>query len=235
MTAKPTFAELLAAKKASLAKTINEPLPEIEELPVVEKPLSFKERMEQQAIPHDTVEDVPDAPASKPMTFAERMAAAKQAASTEPTEPTPTPAQLAEAKSNAEEAASLVALPKVVISSDVIKLSNQVALADKASEAIEEGSSTEEIKSRIDRLASLSGLDLKLAMDGLKSLILANPSACTQLLPEDVGDMVAALRKMTSNEKAAVMAAPKRASSKKEAPSILAPDDLDALLGDLLA
>lgn len=223
MTAKPTFAELLAAKKASLAKTINEPLPEIEELPVVEKPLSFKERMEQQAIPHETVEDVPDAPASKPMTFAERMAAAKQAATAAPTtevevaDPTPT------------------ALPKVVISSDVIKLSNQVALADKASEAIEEGSSTEEIKSRIDRLASLSGLDLKLAMDGLKSLILANPSACTQLLPEDVGDMVAALRKMTSNEKAAVMAAPKRASSKKAAPSILAPDDLDALLGDLLA
>lgn len=220
MTAKPTFAELLAAKKASLAKTINEPLPEIEELPVVEKSLSFKERMEQQAIPHDTVEDVPDAPASKPMTFAERMAAAKQAApSTDPVvevaDPTPT------------------ALPKVVISSEVIKLSNQAALADKASEAIEEGSSTEEIKSRIDRLASLSGLDLKLAMDGLKSLILANPSACTQLLPEDVGDMVAALRKMTSNEKAAVMAAPKRASSKKAAPTVLAPDDLDALLGDL--
>lgn len=220
MTAKPTFAELLAAKKASLAKTINEPIPEIEEMPVVEKPLSFKERMEQQAIPHETVEDVPDAPASKPMTFAERMAAAK-AAATEPTteveDPTPT------------------ALPKVVISSDVIKLSNQVALAGKASETIEEGSSTEEIKSRIDRLASLSGLDLKLAMDGLKALILANPSACTQLLPEDVGDMVSALRKMTSNEKAAVMAAPKRASSKKAAPSILAPDDLDALLGDLLA
>lgn len=220
MTAKPTFAELLAAKKASLAKTINEPLPEIEaQQPVVDKPLSFKERMEQQAIPHETVEDVPDAPASKPMTFAERMAAAKQAASevvAEVEDPTP------------------AALPKVVISSDVIKLSNQVALASKASEAIEEGSSTEEIKSRIDRLASLSGLDLKLAMDGLKSLILANPSACTQLLPEDVGDMVSALRKMTSNEKAAVMAAPKRAS-KKEAPSILAPDDLDALLGDLLA
>lgn len=228
MTAKPTFAELLAAKKASLAKTINEPLPEIEELSVVEKPLSFKERMEQQAIPHETVEDVPDAPASKPMTFAERMAAAKKAASaptiepTEPTEPT------------IEAEAEPTALPKVVISSDVIKLSNQVALADKASEAIEEGSSTEEIKSRIDRLASLSGLDLKLAMDGLKSLILANPSACTQLLPEDVGDMVSALRKMTSNEKAAVMAAPKRASSKKAAAPILAPDDLDALLGDLL-
>ena len=193
MTAKPTFAELLAAKKASLAKTINEPLP---------------------------VEDVPAAPASKPMTFAERMAAAKAAA------PAPTTAP------PVVEDPTPTALPKVVISSDVIKLSNQVALASKASETIEEGSSTEEIKSRIDRLASLSGLDLKLAMDGLKSLILANPSACTQLLPEDVGDMVSALRKMTSNEKATVMAAPKRAS--KAAPSILAPDDLDALLGDLL-
>lgn len=226
MTAKPTFAELLAAKKASLAKTINEPLPEMEELPVVEKPLSFKERMEQQAIPHETVEDVPDAPASKPMTFAERMAAAKAASQAPTTAPSTEPTTVVEDPTP-------TALPKVVISSDVINLSNQVALASKASEAIEEGSSTEEIKSRIDRLASLSGLDLKLAMDGLKALILANPSACTQLLPEDVGDMVSALRKMTSNEKAAVMAAPKRAS--KAAPSILAPDDLDALLGDLLA
>lgn len=225
MTAKPTFAELLAAKKASLAKTINEPLPEIEELPVVDKPLSFMERMEQQAIPHETVEDLPDATASKPMTFAERMAAAKAASN---------PATVVEEVEEVEDPTP-TALPKVVISSDVIKLSNQVALASKASEAIEEGSSTEEIKSRIDRLASLSGLDLKLAMDGLKSLILANPSACTQLLPEDVGAMVSALRKMTSNEKAAVMAAPKRASSKKAAPSILAPDDLDALLGDLLS
>ena len=219
MTAKPTFAELLAAKKASLAKTINEPLPE------VEKPLSFAERMEQHATEHATDDDVPDAPASKPMTFAERMAAAKAASQAPTTEPTAT---------TEVEDPTPTALPKVVISSDVIKLSNQVALAGKASETIEEGSSTEEIKSRIDRLASLSGLDLKLAMDGLKALILANPSACTQLLPEDVGDMVSALRKMTSNEKAAVMAAPKRASSKKEAPSILAPDDLDALLGDLL-
>ncbi len=220
MTAKPTFAELLAAKKASLAKSINEPLLEIETMPVVDRPLSFKERMEQQAIPHETVEDLPDVPASKPMTFAERMAAAKAAAT-----PTTAPAIV--------EDPTPTDLPKVVISSDVIKLSNQVALASKASEAIEEGSSTEEIKSRIDRLASLSELDLKLAMDGLKSLILANPSACTQLLPEDVGAMVSALRKMTSNEKAAVMAAPKRAS--KAAPAILAPDDLDALLGDLLA
>lgn len=212
MTAKPTFAELLAAKKASIAKAINEPLP------LAEKP-------------QETVEDVTDAPASKPMTFAERMAAAKKAAPAPSTEPTKPAIEVAVP----EEVAEPTALPKVVISSDVIKLSNQVALADKASETIEEGSSTEEIKSRIDRLASLSGLDLKLAMDGLKSLILANPSACTQLLPEDVGDMVSALRKMTSNEKAAVMAAPKRASSKKAAPSILAPDDLDALLGDLLS
>lgn len=209
MTAKPTFAELLAAKKASLAKTINEPLP------LVEKP-------------QETAE------ASKPMTFAERMAAAKQAASAAPTiEPTKPPIEPEEVAAP-EEVAEPTALPKVVISSDVIKLSNQVALASKATEALEEGSSTEEIKSRIERLASLSGLDLKLAMDGLKSLILANPSACTQLLPEDVGDIVSALRKMTSNEKAAVMAAPKRGSS-KAAPSILAPDDLDALLVDLLA
>ena len=219
MTAKPTFAELLAAKKASLAKTINEPLPE------VEKPLSFAERMEQHATEHATDDDVLVVPASKSMTFAERMAAAKAGSQAPTTEPTAT---------TEVEDPTPTALPKVVISSDVIKLSNQVALAGKASETIEEGSSTEEIKSRIDRLASLSGLDLKLAMDGLKALILANPSACTQLLPEDVGDMVSALRKMTSNEKAAVMAAPKRASSKKEAPSILAPDDLDALLGDLL-
>lgn len=219
MTQKLSFRELLAQKKASLSAKLDEPL-EIDSLPNVGEPITFEERMAKEPIPHETVEDLP--PASKPMTFAERLAAAKAGATTRPaTAPIEEPVE------------EPTALPKVVISQDVINLSNQTALSESAAGAIEETSSVEEIKERIARLATLSDLDLKLAMDSLKALILANPSACTQLLPEDVGDMVTALRSMTANSKAEIMAAPRRRTAAPKA-TALNPDELDALVGDLL-
>lgn len=219
MTQKLSFRELLAQKKASLSAKLDEPL-EIDSLPNVGEPITLEERMAKEPIPHETVEDLP--PASKPMTFAERLAAAKAGATTRPV-----------AAPIEEPIEEPTALPKVVISQDVINLSNQTALTESAAGAIEETSSVEEIKERIARLATLSDLDLKLAMDSLKALILANPSACTQLLPEDVGDMVTALRSMTANAKAEIMAAPRRRTAAPKA-TALNPDELDALVGDLL-
>lgn len=195
MTKKPTFQELLAAKKAQLAAA-STPKEAPVEAPVEEpKPLSFLERLK--------------APA---------------------TAPAPAPAPAVEEEAEAEPSR----LPRVSISSEVIAASNAVAASTDALQEIEETASTAEIKERIARLTTLEGFDLKQAMDGLRSLILANPSACSLLLPEDVGDMVTALRKMTGNTKAAMMAAPKRGGRKAAAPAILNPSDLDALLGDLI-
>ncbi len=172
------------------------------------------------------LDDQPEPPAPAPNNdFLAKLRAAKEAATT-PAPPKEAPAQEADPIPKA--------MPKIEISSRVVEMSNRVVAAEAAISEIEESSTTAEIKERIERLTTLDGFDLKQAMDGLKALILANPSACSLLLPEDVGDMVTALRRMTGNTKAELMAAPKRGGRKAAPAKTLNPDDLDALLTDLL-
>lgn len=186
---KPTFAELLAAKKASLAAT----LPTAPTLSTLDEPKP---------------ESKPD---SKPVSFLDKLKQAKAAPAVEP---------------------ELAVIPKVTISADVIRLSNATIQAGQAAPNAEAEASLDLIKARITELQNMNGLDLSLAMDGLKTLILANPSACSQLLPEDVGDMVSALRRMTGNSKAAAQAAPTK-GRKANAPAMLDADDLSALIAGL--
>ena len=190
---KPTFAELLAAKKASLAATLPT-------LPTVD----------------ESTLDEPK-PEPKPTSFLDKLKQAKAAPAVEP-EPEPEP--------------ELVAIPKVAISADVIRLSNATIQAGQAAPNAEAEASLDLIKARITELQNMNGLDLSLAMDGLKTLILANPSACSQLLPEDVGDMVSALRRMTGNSKAAAQAAPTK-GRKAKVTAMLDADDLSALIAGL--
>lgn len=195
---KPTFAELLAAKKASLAATLPT-LPTVDESTLVEpKP-----------------EPKPDKPTNP---FLAKLAAKAQPAPAVEPEPEPAP--------------ELAVIPKVTISADVIALSNKTIQAGQAAPNAEAEASLDLIKARITELQNMNGLDLSLAMDGLKTLILANPSACSQLLPEDVGDMVSALRRMTGNSKAAAQAAPTK-GRKAKAPAMLDADDLSALIAGL--
>ena len=57
---------------------------------------------------------------------------------------------------------------------------------------------TEQLQDKIRALSTTSeGEDLRYAMRDLKKAILANPSACALLLPEDIGEMVKHLRRMT--------------------------------------
>ena len=204
---KPTFAELLAAKKASLAASLST-LPTVDEstLTTVDEPKP---------------ESKPD---SKPVSFLDKLKQAKAQPEAQPE---------VEAKPETKpEAAELVAIPKVTISADVIALSNKTIQASQAAPNAEAEASLDLIKARITELQNMNGLDLSLAMDGLKTLILANPSACSQLLPEDVGDMVSALRRMTGNSKAAAQAAPTK-GRKAKAPAMLDADDLSALIAGL--
>lgn len=54
-----------------------------------------------------------------------------------------------------------------------------------------------EISQRIAQLNELSDADLKNEMQSLKAAILENPAATSLLMDEDVGKMVAALRRIT--------------------------------------
>lgn len=54
-----------------------------------------------------------------------------------------------------------------------------------------------DILPRINELASLDSEKLEGAMKDLKGALLQNPSAAELMLPEDIGAMVSALRKLT--------------------------------------
>lgn len=188
--------------------------------------------------PKPTAEEPVPVPVQAPekLSFAERMRLKREeAAKGNGAAPIAVPidASKPKAESKPEPKVEASPLPKVKISADVIKRTNAMLETNAAIEADVENASTELIKERIQALGTVEGFELKTAMDGLRNLILANPSACALLLPEDVGEMVSALRRMTNNTKAASMATPTRAS-KKAPTKILNPDDLDALLGDLL-
>ena len=54
-----------------------------------------------------------------------------------------------------------------------------------------------ELQTRIAMLCDIEGVDLKNEMTSLKAAIMENPAATQFLLPEDIGKMVSALRKIT--------------------------------------
>lgn len=90
------------------------------------------------------------------------------------------------------------------------------------------------IKQRISLLGQCEGHTLKSEMDELKKLIKAAPEACQFLLPEELGQMVRALRNMTDNKLAIDMGRAKpRASKKKAETPTLSAADLASALDDL--
>lgn len=79
-------------------------------------------------------------------------------------------------------------------------------------------------------------------MNGLKRAIVANPSIMAHLLPQDIGSLVAVLRKVHSDARAAGLVTPaaKRATKSAEAKAVkemlkkpLTGDDLNSLLDEL--
>lgn len=90
-----------------------------------------------------------------------------------------------------------------------------------------------EISSRISSLESLMGEDLRNEMTSLKIAIKENPSACMLLLPDEIGTMVSALRKVvgiaiaTASAKIKKSPAEKKATTKK-----MTAEELAAALDD---
>ena len=86
-----------------------------------------------------------------------------------------------------------------------------------------------DIQAKIESLNSLSGENLKGEMQALKRSLLANPAACMLLQPEDIGEMVKNLRRMTGIAlvSATKAKAEKKPPAKKEK---LSPEALQAAL-----
>lgn len=87
---------------------------------------------------------------------------------------------------------------------------------------------TADIIHRIRTLSALSQEDIKSAMDSLKIALLQNPAAVAIMLPEDIGEMVKALRQITG-QAIAESSKPKEKKSKKT----LTPEELAAAFEEL--
>jgi hypothetical protein len=86
---------------------------------------------------------------------------------------------------------------------------------------------TADIIPRIRQLNSLSEASLETEMKLLKAALMANPEAVTLMLPEDIGEMVVALRKIT---KEAIITAESKVT--KKATGKAKPLDLSVLADD---
>lgn len=74
----------------------------------------------------------------------------------------------------------------------------------------------EQIRQRIADLQTMENGQIKESMKVLQGMLLANPSACALMLPEDTGLLVRALRKMTGNTQALMIANSKPSRKTKE-------------------
>jgi hypothetical protein len=85
-----------------------------------------------------------------------------------------------------------------------------------------------ELQQRISQLCNFEGETLKTEMQQLKKALLENPEACLLLHEEDVGTMVAALRKNLGI--AIASSAKEKKPSAKKAPKVLTGEDLKKAL-----
>jgi hypothetical protein len=85
---------------------------------------------------------------------------------------------------------------------------------------------------RIKELETLSGEDLETAMLQLKGALLQNPDAVALMLPEDIGMMVVALRRMTG-QSIAEATAEKKTGTKKSKAKMLTAEEMAAAFDEL--
>lgn len=81
----------------------------------------------------------------------------------------------------------------------------------------------DEIKAKIERLASMADLDLKKAMAELKQMLMDNPTAVQLMEPEDLGELIKSQRRMVGKAAEVSEAKPRKAAAK---PKKLSTDEI---------
>lgn len=166
----------------------------------------------------------------KPLSFAEKMAL-KKAQSLSATEGTSSEATVTAPIVQSTEKSS-VAIPDEV----VIKIVAAVAEEEDHSASIAQASPADQqayadIKAKLSLLSDMADTDLKSAMTDLKKSLLQNPQACYLMLPQDIGQMVIALRAMKNETVVALTKEPKEKKSKASKP--LTADEIAAAFDEL--
>lgn len=90
-----------------------------------------------------------------------------------------------------------------------------------------------DLKARIEALEALSEDNLRGEMDTLKKALMENPDACQLMLPEDMGMLVAALRRITGQALATAAEKKAKGRTKKEKAVPLTAEALEQGFADL--
>ena len=85
---------------------------------------------------------------------------------------------------------------------------------------------------RLEALASFSEADLPNEMQSLKNALIKNPEACSLMLPEHLGMLVAALRRVTGQALASAQKAKASKSTKTPKPKALTAAEISSMLAD---
>jgi len=186
--------------------------------------LALKGMVEASPQPIVKVEESAQAPKveEKILSFAEKMALKKITTATPEESSKPSATNI---ESKKEIPAEVVAKIMVVVAEE------EEQEADLSSATPEDAQAYADIKAKIDMLASLSDMDLKGAMTDLKKSLLQNPQACYLILPQDIGQMVIALRAMKNETVVAAEKVPKE--KKAKASKALTAEEIAAAFDEL--
>lgn len=90
-----------------------------------------------------------------------------------------------------------------------------------------------DILPRIEQLNALSGEDLASEMKQLKACLMQNPDACALMLPQDIGELVSALTRLSGEDIAASMAPKAKGRKPKEEKIAMTAEELAAAFDEL--
>jgi len=170
----------------------------------------------------------------KPLSFAEKMLLKKQ----EQTKPTSTPESASvPAVKNTEQPSVISEKIKDAGSSQIATMAfkkEPEEEVDLSSATPEDAQAYKDIKAKLDMLEDMAEANLKDAMSDLKKALLKNPQACYLILPQDIGQMVIALRKMKNEDVVtAVKEKGVKGPAKVKASKALTAEEIAAAFDDL--
>jgi hypothetical protein len=173
-------------------------------------------------------------PEGKPLSFAEKMALKKaQTTASTSTENTVTAGTVKNSEKNSSPIADAKIPEAVVIGivANVAEEEDHTAEVEAASP--EDQQAYYDIKAKINLLSDMSEANLPGAMKELKTALLKNPQACYLILPQDIGQMVIALRAMKNEAVVEAASGKEKGPKKAKASKALTADEIAQAFDEL--
>lgn len=169
----------------------------------------------------------------KPLSFAEKMALRRSQSESTSISAT----AIAPTVKNSEKNSSPIAdakIPEAVVIGIVASVAEEEDhTAEVESASPEDQQAYYDIKAKINLLSDMSEANLPGAMKELKTALLKNPQACYLILPQDIGQMVIALRAMKQEAIVEASSGKEKGPKKAKASKALTADEIAQAFDEL--